>query len=224
MKSKVRVGQRFGNYQVIDSELLYNPKTHKNYVLCYNELSNNIRYVYIYQLLNLDICRKSANKYRQKNKESLNKYARERYHRGKPDTLEKFKKYYNKYYWNNPTYRSNQIEKNRKYYNDNPDYFQEYRQSDKYKEACRKYRNSEHGKKVKKEWEEKNKDRLKEYRKNYQRTDAYKERQKKTRLDSINKRRVNKNLPPVDNVEIHFQQRKQESFKRIWFSHVYDSK
>lgn len=154
-------------------------------------------------------------------REEINRQQRERYHKGKPQTLEKAKETFKCYYWNNPEYRKRQQEKCKKYYRENPEYFEEYRKSDKYKETWRKRNESEEFKQYKKEWVEKNAEKVREYGRKYYRKYYRKGEAKKQSIRGINKRRIEKGLPPVETAEQHFQQRKEEWFKRIWFAHVY---
>ncbi len=46
----MKIGQKFGEWEVIDSKSIKH--NHMNYILCYDEKNNNLRYVKLYNLVN----------------------------------------------------------------------------------------------------------------------------------------------------------------------------
>ena len=208
---KPRLRQHFGPYQVIDSEI-FTDRLHCKKVLCYNSKKNNLLYVPISRLENLDEIREQANI---------------KYHEGKPHTLEYYKTYNKEYYHNNKKYRKDRIAQMRKYYQDNPEYFKAHRQSEERKAYIKERAKTPEYKAYMKEYRKKNRKNITKKTREYYLNNPEKKLAKnnQSRLYSINRLRLKKGLQPVNDIETHLQQRKEEWYKRLTYPHLYkDSK
>lgn len=134
-------------------------------------------------------------------------------------TSQKVKENRRLYYWNNSKYRFVKIQQMKEYYHINRDYFYNYVRTEDFREKAAKRRKTEEYLEYQKEWRAKNKSKINKH----SRKCAIKNRQK-YRLTAINKKRVEKGLEPVKDVEIHFQQRKERWFKVIYYPHLYKEK